>query len=686
MVGDRKQSIFSFQGADPSKFDEMLKKFREKAEGAHKKFEIVNLKYSFRSAPAVLEAVDTIFATEKAADGVVLKGQELHHEPVRAGEYGKVTILPLLEAEKTEKTEKDKKETVEDWQPPKERENKTAVETKMARAIAARIRQMVDESAQTEKPLHYRDFMILVRARNAFVPEFIRACEKEHVAISGADRIKLSEEIAVQDLISLGKFLLYPKDSLSLAEVLTSPLFSIDGLLLEDLCYKREKGEELWDRIKASDDERCHKIYGELDTLLKNLDHIRPYEMYNFVLTKMNGRRKFIERMGQEVEDTLDEFINMTIDFEQRQIPSLRGFITWFGQSEKEIKREGDEAETDAVRLLTVHHSKGLQAPIVFLPDTSKTPSDRREQKLLCEENLAYYPLNAAAYDDICTQIKDKNRLKEMEEYRRLLYVALTRAEDQLYICAHGKDNEDAWHALCRQPLKAVAQEKDGEIVHETPEYVAKEEKKKPFLNLGNFELPKWIDENITGAENDLAKPYTPSKDDDEEEGEKPDSISPLKNNGFYYKRGILIHRLLQFLPPDAKDKEAIIDVYLQKNAEDFTPEDCAKIKKEVLDLLNVAEFADIFGTDSRAEVPVVGAVGKKIISAQIDRLVVLPDKIKIVDFKTNQPPAKDVAHTAKQYIRQLAAYAELMQKVYPDKPIETYILWTNETRLMRVA
>jgi ATP-dependent helicase/nuclease subunit A len=239
---------------------------------------------------------------------------------------------------------------------------------------------------------------------------------------------------------------------------------------------------------------------------------------------------------------------------------------------------------------------------------------------------------------------------------------------------------------LCRQPLKAVAQEKDGEIVHESPEYVAKEEKKKPFLNLGNFELPKWIDENITGAENDLAKPYTPSKDDDEEEGEKPDSISPLKNNGFYYKRGILIHRLLQFLPPDAKDKEAIIDVYLQKNAEDFTPEDCAKIKKEVLDLLNAAEFADIFGTDSRAEVPVVGAVGKKIISAQIDRLVVLPDKIKIVDFKTNQPPAKDVAHTAKQYIRQLAAYAELMQKVYPDKPIETYILWTNETRLMRVA
>lgn len=700
VVGDRKQSIFSFQGADPSKFDKMADFFEDKAKKANKKFETVDLMYSFRSAPAVLEAVDAIFATEQAADGVVPGGKELQHQPVRAGEYGKVTILPLCIPDPEEKSDEDQNDG-----PAKKRVNKTAIETKMAREIAARIRKMVDERANTEKPLHYSDFMVLVRTRNAFVPEFIRACEKEHVAISGADRMKLSDEIAVQDLISLGKFLLYPKDSLSLAEVLTSPLFSIDNQLLENLCYKREEGEELWDRIKICTDERCRKIFGELKTLLDNLDHIRPYEMYNFVLTKMDGRRKFIERMGQEVEDTLDEFINMTIDFEQRQIPSLRGFITWFGQSEKEIKREGDEAETDAVRLLTVHHSKGLQAPIVFLPDTLKIPSNKREQKLLVDDELAYYPLNSSTYDDICTTIKDKLRIKEMKEYRRLLYVALTRAEDQLFICAHDKGkkddkkdnkknkdneneqkNENAWFTLCRTALSPTGgQDLSVEIVHETPEFVAKKEKDKSFSNSGKFELPKWIDENITGAENDLAKPYTPSKDDDEE-GEKPDSISPLKNNGFYYKRGILIHRLLQFLPPDAKDKEAIIDVYLQKNAEDFTPEDCAKIKQEVLDLLNAAEFADIFGADSRAEVPVVGAVGKKIISAQIDRLVVLPDKIKIVDFKTNQPPAKDVAHTAKQYIRQLAAYAELMQKVYPDKPIETYILWTNETRLMRVA
>lgn len=700
VVGDRKQSIFSFQGADPTKFDEMYKKFKNKAADANKKFETVDLKFSFRSAPAVLEAVDRIFATKEAANGVVSDGKELKHVPVRAGEYGKITILPVLEVEKAKTVE-----NYEHWEPPMERENKTAVETQMARIIAGRIRKMIDDSKHTAKPLHYRDFMVLVRTRNAFVPEFIRACEKEHVAISGADRMMLSKEIAVQDLISLGKFLLFPQDSLSLAEVLTSPLFSIDSQLLEDLCYKREKGEELWDRIKASGDERCRDIFGTLKTLLDNLDHIRPYEMFNFVLTKLGGRRKFIARMGPEVEDTLDEFINMTLDYEQRQIPSLRGFITWFGQSEKEIKRESDEAETDAVRLLTVHHSKGLQAPIVFLPDTLKMPSDSRKQKLLSDEEFAYYPMNAAAYDENCTAVKDKIYLGEIEEYRRLLYVALTRAEDQLFICAHKnvqkdtkekKNNDDkkedkkadkpsAWYELCRRALGGNEAELNTEIVQETPEYVAKKEKKKSVFVLGEYDFPVWKDENITNHENDLVKPYTPSKDDDEGE-EKPDSISPLKNNGFYYRRGILIHKLLQFLPSEAQDKEAILDAYLQKNATEFSAEDCAQIKQEVLNSLAKEEFSDIFGVDSRAEVPVVGEVDGKIISAQIDRLIVLPDKVKIVDFKTNQPPAQDVAHTPKQYIKQLAAYAKLMQKVYPQKPVETYILWTNETRLMRVT
>ena len=678
VVGDRKQSIFSFQGADPDKFDAMSKMFEQKAKAANKEFRRINLDVSFRSAPAILEAVNKIFAVSAAANGVIPQGEKLEHLPIRAGEFGKVSIWPLIKAE-TQKTT----ETYENWEPPMERLSKTAVDTQMAQAIAKRIRQMLDKSANTSKPLHCRDFMVLVRTRNNFVTEFIRACKQEHINISGADKMLLSGEIAVQDLISLGKFLLYPQDSLSLAEVLTSPLFSIDSGLLEDLCYNRALNESLWDRIRASENETCRNICHELKTLLGNLDYVRPYELFNFVLSQMNGRKKFIARMGQEVEDPLDEFINLTLAYEQKQIPSLRGFISWFAQSEKEIKRESDEQETDAVRLLTVHHSKGLQAPIVFLPDTSKPPSERKKQQLLFADKFAYYPLNAESYDDVCNQIHEKKHFKEMEEYRRLLYVALTRAEDQLFICAYGSEKADAWHALCRQALAEGKSEETAEIVYETPQYIAKKEKKKNIIAQNEYPIADWIGENITSNVDNLAKPYTPSK---EEETEIPDSSSPLQNNGSYYKRGTLIHRLLQFLPAGLSDKTAVVEEYLQKNAPDFSAEDCLQIKKEVLALLNNPNFADIFGAAARAEVPVVGEVDGKIISAQIDRLIVLPHKIVIVDFKTNRPPAKDVEHTPLQYINQLAAYAKLIAKVYPDKPVETYILWTNETRLMRVA
>jgi ATP-dependent helicase/nuclease subunit A len=418
---------------------------------------------------------------------------------------------------------------------------------------------------------------------------------------------------------------------------------------------------------------------------LKNLDYIRPYELFNYVLSDLGKRRKFIERMGREVEDVLDEFINMTLDYEQREIPTLQGFVSWFEQNEREIKRDSDDSEINAVRLLTVHHSKGLQAPVVILPCAGLLPNTDKENAFLYDDDVGYYPLGSADYEDSCLKIHAQNVEKAMQEYHRLLYVALTRAEDQLIIGAYGKRNAESWYELCRQTFDKGTEPSKTDIEMISEKYVEKEEKKKSLLAQKSYGYEAWIDNNITGAEDNILKPYNPSKSEEDEKN-LPDSASPLTDNQRFYRRGTLIHRLLQFLPQNSGDKEKSIDLFLQKYADDFAAEECAQIKDEVLRLINAPEFADIFGEYSRAEVPVMGAVGNKIISAQIDRLVVLPDKIKIVDFKTNRPPAKDVAHTSPQYINQLAAYAELMRQIYPNKPIETYILWTNETRLMQVA
>ena len=674
-VGDRKQSIFSFQGADPDKFDTMSKYFADKAGNSFKK---VNLEVSFRSAPAILQTVNKIFASPDTAKGVVSDGETVNHKPFRAGEFGHVEIWEPFIAEENDKAQDDSQ-----LLPPMEMCPRTSVRTKLAKAIAGRIKSMVNETFQTDHPLNFRDFMVLVRKRDAFVDEFIRACKKMHVEISGADKMVLTEQIAVQDLISLGKFLLLPNDDLSLAEVLKSPLFGLDDDDLTELCWDRKKAL-LWTRL--SDNPKYADVYKQLQTLLDKTDYIRPYELYNFVLTKMGGRRHFIERMGLEVEDALDEFINLTISFEQNNTPSLQEFIEWMEQSDVVIKRQTEQKEINAVRLMTVHGSKGLQAPVVFLPDTISVKSYKCEQNILFDDEYAYYPLNADAYDDNCLSVKQKNDEKANEEYRRLLYVALTRAEDQMIICGYAnsdKINEKSWFSLCEKALVENGYPED-KIFKITSEEIIKKDLKNTQIAFGDTPIiPDWFYEDVI-AEDTLAKPYTPSHletDDDE-----PDSVSPLSEKGDFYRRGTIIHKLLQFLPQNSDNPEKATDIFLQKNAADFTPRQTEQIKTEVMALLHDPNFAPLFGKDAQSEVPIVGEVNGKMISAQLDKLLVLPDKVIIVDFKTNRPPAQSVADTPPAYIRQLEIYAELIRRIYPDLPVETYILWTNEARLMRVA
>lgn len=674
-VGDRKQSIFSFQGADPDKLDDMHKYFKE---SGGNKFKTVNLEVSFRSSPAILQSVNKVFSAPEIANGVVAEEETVNHKPYRVGEFGHVEIWAPFIAEKNTKAQDDSQ-----LLPPMEMEKRVSVRSKLAQRIAERIKTMVNETYLSEHPLNYRDFMVLVRKRDAFVEEFIRACKEQHVDICGADKMVLTDQIAVQDLISLGKFLLLPNDDLSLAEVLKSPLFGLDDDDLMKLCRNRNQ-KPLWTCLK--DDADYKETYELLQYLLSQLDYMRPYELYNYMLSTKKGRQKFINRMGIEVEDALDEFMNLTIAFEQQNTPSLQGFIEWMGQSEVVIKRQTEQKDINAVRLMTVHGSKGLQAPVVFLPDTVSVKVSKCEQKVLHDEKFTYYPLNKGYYENNCHEVKEYDDGKADDEYRRLLYVGLTRAEDQMIICGYSNKDKikpESWFSLCEKMLVEGGFPEDKIYRITEDGGVAKDVKNQQILSTDVPEVENWIYLNAPG-ESETDRPYTPSNLT--EDKDEPDSVSPLQDAGNFYRRGTIIHKLLQFLPQNTGDKEQTIDIFLQKNAHDFSKEQCAKIKSEVMALLNNPEFTDLFGEKAQAEVPIVGEVDGIMISAQLDKLLVLPDKVMIVDFKTNQPPAKDVASTSPNYIRQLGLYAKLLQRIYPNLPVETYILWTNEARLMRVA
>ena len=676
-VGDRKQSIYSFQGADPQEFEKMRHYFAQKISEVAD-FDEVNLDVSFRSTAAILDVVNCIFADEKVKKGVALEGQSVFHTPSRIGEGGKVELWPLVEAKEGENPDV--------WLPPVERKPVESTSSRLAEKIALKIKEMVkggERLVSQNRKLHYKDFMILVQRRNSFVEELVRACKNVGVSVAGVDKIQLLEQIAVQDLVSLGKFLLLPSDDLSLAEVLKSPLFGLTDDDLFKLCYLRGKAP-LWSKL--GDFEAYAEVYKQLQDLLNRADFVRPFELYSYLLNKLGGRKKFVARIGYEAEDGLDEFLNLCLDFEREHLPSLQLFIDWIGKDEVEIKRELEQSDADAVRIMTVHGSKGLQAPIVILPDMVRVKNIRNEAGLLLDD-LMYYPLSSSDYDENCKKIKQREKELSLEEYRRLLYVALTRAEERLCLCGYmqkNKPSDESWYMLCRNNLEKIASKQDdGTLVYEVKQQVKPQEQKSSEPQKAESFSFDWVEKNAP-EEGPLARPLAPSKLDEEED---VPLMSPIDGKGQgHYRRGQLIHKLLQFLPSaEGKQEEATLRTFLHKNAPDLADYEENRITKEVLSLLKQENFQAIFSHNSRAEVPLMGMVNGRIISGQIDRLIVEKERVMIVDFKTNRPAAKHLAEVPKAYLKQLNAYKELVQKIYPDKKIETYILWTDTAVLMLI-
>ena len=674
VVGDRKQSIYSFQGADPKEFDKMYHYFENRIQN----FAKIQLDVSFRSTKAIMDCVNTLFSAELPKKGVVPEGEVINHLPYRLGEGGKVEVLPLIKNDKKEKNDYN-------WVLPVVREQKTSLSAQLAKLVAENIKKLVESKqilASKNRPIRYGDFMFLVQQRNAFVEDFVRACKGIGVQVAGVDKLKLLEQIAVQDLLSLGKFLLLPADDLSLAEALKSPIFGLNDDDLFALSYNRKS--TLFNSILT------HPNYQELAEQLKKLlnlsGFVRPFELFNNVLIKLNGRKNFIARIGQEVEDVLDEFLNLTLVFEQQHTPSLEAFISWVAQDEVIIQKEMEQGENDTVKIMTVHGSKGLQAPIVILADTTHIKNKACKSEFLWGDDVVYFPPNASSYDENCKNIKNANLDADFDEYRRLLYVALTRAEDRLYIAGFTKNedaNEQSWYKLIENNLHsnvALAAD-DTRIVYDIPQEVdvkIKKNNKKAIIEQ-TYDYTSIL--TPAPIESPLAKPYAPSKDTTDE---TDFSASPLADNGHFYLRGTVIHKLLQYISSlDENKRLAAAQIFLRKELPNFSSFEIQKIIDEVFNLCE--KYKEIFDINSMAEVPIIGEDGGKLISAKVDRLVIQDDKVIIVDYKTNRPAAKDLSEVPPQYLNQLRTYKLLLSKIYPDKQVESYILWTNTCNMMKV-
>ncbi|MET4732438.1 ATP-dependent helicase/nuclease subunit A [Thalassospira sp. MBR-102] len=694
-VGDAKQSIYSFQRADPEKFTQMRAYFRERAREIEAEWREVPMNISFRSTDAVLGTVDRVFAGMIAKQGVGDDGADVSHSPFRVGQAGRIELWPAVEPQE--------RAAEDPWTPPTRIVRLEDPEIRLARVIAGRIRHAIDtreELTSRGRPVRAGDFMILVRRRTAFVDEVVKALKERNVPVAGVDRMQITDQLAVMDLIAFGRFLLMPEDDLTLAEVLKSPLIGFDDDQLFAIAHNRPRTLWLALREKAGSDDADPAFLSAYEFLFKwlgRVDYERPFELFAELLGGRGDdargvRARLVGRLGIEANDPIDEFLNLAMGYEADHAPTLQGFLHWLMAGDAEIKRDLEQSGRDEVRIMTVHGAKGLQAPIVFLPDTMQVPTQAPNLFWQEDRDLMYWLPRVALETDVVARLRDAIAIKRDQEYNRLLYVALTRAEDRLYICGwQGKRKapDHCWYNLCQQAMEGYASSETFDFtefsgsgwsgdgwVWETDQREAPRADKVTAAT-GTADLStRVLIRDIAPTEAFPPKPLAPSRPLEEE----PSVQSPLGGDqGQSFKRGLLIHKLLELLPdlPEAKRRDAA-ERFLAQPVHALDADQQREITSETIAIFENPEFAPVFDTGSRAEVPLVGIVGGDVVSAQIDRLVVRENDVMIVDFKTNRPPPRDVEGTPRAYRRQMSIYKAALGQMYPDKNIRCFILWTN--------
>ncbi|MBC2883991.1 double-strand break repair helicase AddA [Ochrobactrum sp. CM-21-5] len=705
-VGDEKQSIYSFQGAVPEDFAAQGRHVSLRAGDADLTFERVSLNFSFRSAPDVLQAVDEVFAREEANRGV---GGATVHDAIRANEPGEVEIWDMLTPEEAQEPD--------DWRVPVDHLRAPAV--RLAEQIAATIRHWLDNGEPIpgqNRKVAPRDIMVLVRKRDQFMPALSRALKDLQVPVAGADRLRLTSHIAIQDLMALGRFVLQPSDDLSLAAVLKSPLFGWDDDRLFQLAHPRGSGETLSERLfhASQDDAGLAGIHKTLSRWRGMADTMPVFEFYARVLSADGMRRKLLARLGPEAGDIIDEFQNYALSAERAGLPGLQAFLETLDAASPEIKRELDQGR-DEVRIMTVHAAKGLEGAVVFLVDPgSAVWTGSRAPKLIpfdfpgdgpVTKGFLWQPNAGYQTSFTASRVEELKRRSE-EEYRRLLYVGMTRAEDRLIICGYrgARENGETWHRLVEDALAVKAQV----FSHPVKGVIARRYRNTPHMKVeiaegGEAEvnrfpsIPDAYKESMK-PETGLPRPLAPSGASAliEADEEPPlDSISPVLGPGdgapaFALRRGTAIHMLLQYLPDIAEElRERLAEDYLARVAADWPEAERRTAWSSVKAILSDPRFAPVFAQGSRGEVAIMGTINlggrDHAVSGQIDRISVEEDRVVIVDYKTNRPPPRALEAVPFAYRAQLALYRELLAPLYPGREVETVLLFTEGPYLLPV-
>jgi len=714
-VGDEKQSIYSFQGARPERLRQETQAYAASAAGAGRPFDGVRLHTSFRSTEEVLAFVDAAFeGPERSRALVGVTGEIPVHHPARVDQHGAIDLWPLFHDPATPDREA--------WNAPVDKEDSRSGRKQLAQALARDIRKQVEAGTTVHdlqapdgmRPARWGDFLILVRRRDALFEEIIRALKAEAVPVAGADRLKLSSHIVFDDLIAVARFVLYPDDDLSLAEVLRSPFCDVtdfgDAYSLYPLADKEgREGRTLWRALQIRADEqpqwrRAHDfVQAALDTRDRD-----PFAFFSSLLnrvdeTGVSGRARILARLGREAEEALDETLAQIMAAEDRGGVDLETCVARLEAADVEVKREMEGARNE-VRVMTVHGAKGLEAPIVILPDTTSRAKPQGPTLMPAagvdgEEGEGWLMCPGSAKDD-CPASKAAREARVARtdaETLRLLYVALTRARDRLVIMGRAVRKQEtgfeagSWWNVVAETFQRLGDD-DPLNVRDIGDGVLRFGVDPGTLTSSiatppaPAAVPAWA--RTLPAADATARFASPSKMEETIRIPAPSPLATTAGPGAplgRFRRGNLIHRLLERLPDIAPVERTEAARRMLSRERDLDEDARVEMTTAALSILDDARFAPVFGPGSRPEVALTGSVGGISVSGRMDRLVITSERVLVIDFKTNRPAPDRIEDADPAYVLQMAVYVSVLARLYPERTVEAALVWTDGPRLMAV-
>ncbi len=680
-VGDFKQAIFGFQGTAPETYAAAGKQFSEIIEGDEQELKFLTLSQNFRSTKPILDFVDDLIGVV-TPEAMGIEGAIPAHEPAQ-GDYGLVELHPLLGGKKDAGESDANSDGEDDWIAAEKRE--------LADRIADYIKKLVDEApylASKKRNLRPGDIMVLLHRRGDLAQALVSRLHGLNVAVAGVDRLKIREPIVVQDLLACIRFVLQPDDEFSLACLLVSPLIGWKQERLLERGY-RAHGENLWKHVREQTD--LQDELSPLFEMLKKADFTTPYEFLENILSgKFGGRRKFAARLGSEALVPIEELLNACLMFEKNVGGTLQQFLHWFERGDSDmIKREG-EAEVNAVRVMTVHGAKGLQAPIVILGNVATDPTKKPDGSLADDKGdgtkLPMLPTNSNNRYGALAEIEARQKEAEMREHKRLLYVAVTRAEERLVMMGAVSSTakaapEQSWYPFLAQAM-GIGEDDVAKVVRRVGGEGIGLSAKLAVMQASPEQAiapPKWLRETAPD-EPAPAKPLTPSQIDDDLYGDAPAGESAKAAA----QRGKLIHALFERITGRVDDL-ALARSWLDRcNPEQ--PADNATIMASVEAVIQNATWARYFGPAARSELPFAAVVGAQVISGRIDRIVIDDDQIQLLDFKTGRGVPAGAAQVSVPYLRQMAHYVAAFEAIFPGRSVSAALLYTHAPKLISLS